>query len=261
MFYRIVLVLVLSVSLASSGSAQSPDQAGCDGMPEASNCKLLDNFESDTLDGPPRDWRDTRGQELVRLTKEGVMNERKNVYVRSESKNKFARIYTDARALQVVMSRRNGLDWNLDRRPYLRWQWRAEALPEGANEKRDETNDTGGALYVTFETDILGQPKSIKYTYSSTLPVGTTVDYGTLKVLVVASEQEQGLNEWVTHERNVVEDYERLFDGTPDSTPIAVMMWSDSDSVDSVSTIDFDDLLLLSEPSLPDTTTTRSGNR
>lgn len=261
MFYRIVLVLVLSVSLASSGKAQSPDQVGCDGVPEASNCKLLDHFESDTLGGPPADWRDTRGQELVRLTKEGVMNERKNVYVRTENDNQFARIYTDANALQVVLSSKNGLEWSLDKRPYLRWRWRAQTLPEGANEKREETNDTGGALYVTFGTDILGRPKSIKYTYSSTLPVGTTVDYGTLKVLVVASKQEQGLDEWVTHERNVVEDYERLFDDTPDSTPIAVMMWGDSDSVDSVSTIDFDDLLLLAEPSRPDTTTAPSPNR
>lgn len=184
------------------------------------------------------------------------------MYVRSEQGNQFARIHTEDYGFRVVRSREEGgLDWNLDEHPYLRWRWRAKALPEGANEKRDDTNDTGGALYVTFETDILGQPKSIKYTYSSALPAGTTVEYGTLKVLVVASKQEQGLNEWITHERNVVEDYERLFGESPDSTPLAIMMWSDSDSVDSVATIDFDDLLFLSEPSRPDTATTSSRNR
>lgn len=243
----VLLVFGLGIVLAGPASAQAP--SGCDRVPASTNCKLLADFESDTLGGPPSDWRDTRGQDLVRLTKEGVMTERKNVYVRSENGNQFARIDTEARALQVVMSRKNGLDWNLDERPYLRWRWRAKALPEGASEKRDETNDTGGALYVTFETDILGQPKSIKYTYSSTLPVGTTVDYGTLKVLVVASRQKQGLDEWIAHERNVVEDYKRLFGESPDKTPLAVMMWSDSDTMNSVGTIDFDDLMFLAKPS------------
>lgn len=187
------------------------------------------------------------------------MTERKNVYVRSENGNQFARISTDGRALRVVMSRKNGLNWNLDKRPILQWKWRAKALPEGANEKKKEkANDTGGALYVTFGTDWLGRPKSIKYTYSSTLPVGTTVDYGVLKVLVVASKAEQGTKRWITHERNVIEDYKRLFGDSPDKTPNAVTIWSDSNTTNSVGIIDFDDILFLSGPTDRESTSASS---
>lgn len=183
------------------------------------------------------------------------MTDRKNVYVRNENGNQFARIHTDGKALRVVRSKKNGLDWSLSKRPILQWTWRAKALPEGANEQDSDRNDTGGAVYVTFGTDWLGRPKSIKYTYSSALSVGTTVDYGPLKVLVVASKPDDGIGRWLTHERNVVEDYERLFgDEPPNDNPPALTIWSDSNTMNSVGTIDFDDILFLSGPTDPSAT-------
>ena len=251
----LIIFGLLGLSFTLPGYAQSPGLTGCDGIPASLNCKLLENFESDTLGGPPRRWRDTRGRDLVRLSAEGVMTERKNVYVRRENGNQFARIHTDGKALRVVRSKKNGLDWSLSKRPILQWTWRAMALPKGANEQDSDRNDTGGALYVTFGTDWLGRPKSIKYTYSSALSVGTTVDYGPLKVLVVASKPDDGIGRWITHERNVVEDYERLFgDEPPKDNPPALTIWSDSNTMNSVGTIDFDDILFLSEPTDPSTT-------
>lgn len=250
MSHRIAFLILFGIGVFLPGYAQSPEHTGCDGIPASLNCKLVADFESDTLGGPPQQWRDTRGRDLVRLSKEGVMNEDKNVYVRRENGNQFARIHTDGKALRVVMTKKNGLDWSLRKRPVLQWKWRAKALPKGANEKDGDRNDTGGAVYVTLGTDWLGRPKSIKYTYSSALPVGTTVDYGPLQVLVVASKTEQGLDKWITHERNVVKDYKRLFgEKPPNDSPFAITIWSDSNTMNSVGTIDFDDLLLLSKAS------------
>lgn len=232
------------------GPAPSVGQSDCEDFPVTANCKVIADFESEALDAPPPGWQTNKGRRAVPLTREGIMTPTHNVYVREEEGRRFARIHTENYGFRVIRSREEGLTWHLGKRPYLRWTWRAKALPEGADESRSGRNDTGGALYVTFDTDWLGRPRSIKYTYSSALPVGTTVDFGTLKVLVVASKQEQGIGEWVTHERNVIEDYKRLFGGTPDKTPLGVAMWSDSDSVDSVGTIDFDYILALSR-SLP----------
>lgn len=248
MSHRIAFFVVLSVSIVFSGSAQSPD-AGCDGVPATLNCKLLDDFEADPPGDPPGKWRALSDREPVPLTTGDMMTERKNVYVREEEDNQFARMYTDAKGLRAVLPLENGaLDWNLDKRPILQWKWRAKDLPDGGNEKRRSSNDTGGALYVTFGTDWLGRPKSIKYTYSSTLSVGTTVDYGPLKVLVVASKKEQGTEKWIRHGRNVIDDYRELFGETPDKTPSGIAIWSDSDTLNETSTIDFDDILVLSGP-------------
>lgn len=236
--------------MALSGFAQSPDQSGCDRISSEVNCKLIDDFEADQPNTPPDRWRALSGGTPVPLTKGDMMTKRKNIYVRSEDGNQFGRIETDAKALRVAFPFKNSeRTWHLDKRPMLRWRWRAKDLPEGANEKHSNANDTGGAVYVTLGTDWLGRPKSIKYTYSSSLPVGTSVDYGPLKVLVVASKKEQGLDKWVSHERNVIQDYKQLFGDTPKKTPFGIAIWSDSDTVGDTSTMDFDDLVLLSGPS------------
>lgn len=246
--YRILLLFGVFALLSLPVRGQSSEKTTCAPFPNSLHCKLLDDFESDTPGTPPSTWRGgEKGGNLKRLTREDAMDSRQHVYVRREEGNQFARVTTKDQAFRVILARENGLRWHLGKRPYLRWRWRAQKLPKGASE-RDE-NDTGGALYVTFDTDWLGRPKSIKYTYSSTLPVGTTVDFGTLKVLVVASKAEQGTGEWITHERNVVEDYRRLFGDEPDKTPLAIMMWGDSDTTNLMSIVDFDDLLLLSGPS------------
>lgn len=247
---RFAVLLIASLAILRPSHAQSSPGAGCDAAAASLNCKLLDDFESDTTDAPPHRWRNTKNRsKLIRLTHPDAMDSEQHAYVREEEGNRFARIYTEGRAFRIVRSHKYGLNWHVGKRPYLRWAWRAKMLPTGANEKQDSSNDTGGALYVTFETDWLGRPKSIKYTYSTTLPVGTTVDYGPLKVLVVASKREQGLDQWSTHERNVVEDYKRLFGEKPDKTPLAVMLWSDSNTMNSTARVDFDDIMVLSGPS------------
>jgi hypothetical protein len=249
MIRRVALLVVgLAIGVGGPAPAQETTPSGCEAVPASVNCKLLDDFESDTPGQPPRNWRTDKNRDtLVPITDE-VLSDRQHVFVREEEGNQFARVYTRNEAYRVIRSHKYSLDWHVEKRPYLRWRWRAKALPEGANEKEGR-NDTGGALYVTFDTDWLGRPKSIKYTYSSSLPVGTTVDFGPLQVLVVASKPDNGLDKWITHERNVVEDYRRLFGEAPDKTPLAIMMWSDSDTMKSVGTVDFDDLMLLSKPS------------
>lgn len=245
---RVFALLIASLVLAGSAPAQ---QSPCEAVPASASCLLLDDFESYSAGDPPFKWRTDKSRDkLIPLTAPGAMDDRQNFYVRSEDGNNFVRGYTRDQAFRLILSSEDNLHWNVEDRPYLRWKWRAKRLPAGANEKRDNTNDTGGAVYVTFDKNWLGFPRSIKYTYSSTLEPGTTVDYGSLKVLVVASKADQGTGQWIAHERNVIKDYKRLFGGEPDKSPLALMLWSDSDTMDDTAIVDFDDIMVLSEPTL-----------
>ena len=155
--------------------------------PDSLAARVVDDFESYEDGAPPSRWKFiTSGKEVWPLTR--VLDDREKFYVVEEEGNQFARAYTRGEALRVSLRNGEEFDWNLQRRPRLQWRWRAHQLPEGASEKGK--NDTGGALYVTFGTDWLGRPKSIKYSYSSSLPVGTVVDYGNLYVIVVDSASE-----------------------------------------------------------------------
>ena len=205
------------------------------------SARVVDDFESYEDGAPPSRWKFiTSSKEVWPLTR--VLSDREKFYVMEEEGNKFARAYTNGEALRVTQRNGYEFEWNLQTHPRLEWQWRALELPKGASEKGQ--NDTGAALYVTFGTDWLGRPKSIKYSYSSSLPVGTVVSFGPLKVIVVDSAVEPRLGAWKTHQRNVVSDYRQVFGGSPPDEPVSITLWSDSDTTGDTARADFDDIVL-----------------
>lgn len=220
-----------------------------DGRPEArpANPVLVDNFESYRVEGLPTKWKFVgKGQELVPISEE-LMSKEEYFVVQREGGNKFLRAVTKDRAHRLILMNEHLGGWRLSDHPHLRWDWRAHRLPQGAREDSEKTNDTGAAIYVTFSRDWLGRPKSIKYTYSSTLPVGTVVDYGRLQVIVVSSAND-GIGRWKTIERDVVADYRRVFGGDPPDKPVSVMLWSDSNTMHDVAEVDFDNIMLAAAP-------------
>lgn len=159
---------------------------------------------------------------------------------------KVLRAYTQGESVQIALPRGDGLAWDLETFPRLRWRWRADQLPEGAKEDRRTLNDTGAALYVAFGcNDWLGRPCTVKYTYSSTLPQGSVARYGKLQVLVVSSALDTK-GEWIEIERNVAQDYETFFGKPPQEDPLYIMVWSDSDDTQGMADVYFDDIVVLS---------------
>jgi hypothetical protein len=218
--------------LPPAGSAQST----------SSSAIVVDSFEDDAPGTFPGGWVFVESEEEIRSYEE-TRDAGETVEVREENGNRFVRLITNNAALRYT--KRNGVDfeWNLKEHPRLQWRWRANELPEGASEK--DKNDTGGAVYVTFGTDWLGRPKSIKYTYSSSLPVGTTVSFGPLKVIVVDSAREPHLGEWKTVQRRIRDDYRQVFGGRPPDRPVSITLWSDSDTTGDEAVVDVDDIKLL----------------
>jgi hypothetical protein len=203
---------------------------------------MVDNFEDDPTGTFPNGWVFVKSDKTIESYEES-RDSGETVEIVQENGNRFVRLITKGEALRY--SKRNGVDfeWNLNERPQLKWRWRALKLPEGASEKGQ--NDTGGAVYVTFGSDWLGRPKSIKYTYSSSLPVGTVVSFGPLKVIVVDSAVEPRQGEWQSVQRNVVNDYRQVFSGDPPDEPVSITIWSDSDTTNDEAKVDIDDIELL----------------
>jgi hypothetical protein len=231
----LVLAAILTVLPRTTGVVAQTD----DGPPSP---LLVDNFEAYETGGFTSDWVYV-GRSGNVIPPEEAMEPGDEVFVRKENGNKFARYITRNEAIRF--SQRNGkeFDWSLKEHPFLSWRWRAIRLPEGASEKGK--NDTGGAVYVTFGTDWLGRPKSIKYTYSSSLPVGTVVEFGPLYVIVAASAAEGKTGTWRTERRRIADDYRQVFGGSPPDRPLSITLWSDSDTTRDTAIVDFDDIRLL----------------
>jgi hypothetical protein len=232
-------VLALGVMVMTPGHAL---RASAQNGGEAPSPILVDNFESYAPDTFPDGWVFvTEGKSIK--TYEEAREPGETVVVREDNGNRFVRFITEDEAQRYTQRNGTDFDWNIKQHPRLQWQWRAHRLPEGANERT--RNDTGAAVYVTFGSDWLGRPKSIKYSYSSSLPVGTVVEYGPLKVIVVDSAREPGMGTWKTVQRNIVNDYQQVFGGDPPQRPVSITLWSDSDTTDGVAEVDFDDVRLL----------------
>lgn len=206
---------------------------------------LVDDFESYAVGTFPRDWVFVTEDKKI-ISFEEAREKGEEFFVAKEKGNKFLRARTENEAQRYT--KRNGVDfdWDLRTHPWLQWDWRALRLPKGASEKGK--NDTGAAVYVTFGTDWLGRPKSIKYTYSSSLPVGTVVNFGPVKVIVVDSAREPRLGKWKTMRRNVISDYQQVFGGRPPRRPTSITLWSDSDTTHGIAEVDFDNIMLLPSP-------------
>jgi len=203
---------------------------------------VVDDFEDDRPGTFPEGWVFVEENGSIRSYEE-TRDPGEIVKVMEEDGNRFVRLITKGEALRYTKRNDVDFDWNLEAHPRLNWRWRALKLPEGASEKGK--NDTGGAVYVTFGKDWLGRPKSIKYTYSSSLPVGTVVSFGPLKVIVVDSAVEPRQGEWQRVQRNVANDYRQVFGGAPPNRPVSITIWSDSDTTNDMAKVDIDDLEFL----------------
>lgn len=161
--------------------------------------------------------------------------------VASEEENNFLR--ADAKSISVTI----GYDksWNLEQYPKLKWRWRAISLPKGTDEKKKSGNDDVLGVYVVFGGFPI--PRSIKYIWSETLPVGTELNspYSSKTKMLVVRSGEKGVGEWVSEERDVLKDYRRLF-GKPKANPVAkgIALLSDSDNTKTHVIGDYDDFII-----------------
>ncbi len=210
---------------------------------------LIDDFESYGEDTLPTQWKYLEDRRLVPLEPRHMRPKEQFYIVEEANGNRILQVYTDGEAVHLTMANEpEGFDWDLEALPYLQWDWRALELPPGGNEEVEAKNDTGAGVYVAYYMSgrLFKRPVVIKYSYSSSLPVGTVVSYGKLKVIVVSSALD-GVGEWQTIRRNVVEDYKMLFGKEPPRRPMSLRLWGDSDNTKSVARADFDNIMLLAE--------------
>ena len=213
---------------------------------------LVEDFEGDSVGQLPYNWFEQRGVNrpynypedvkkdyLYRITDEQSPNSKINQFLRFDG--------TKAKHLNFPLHQVKNL--NLNESPVLSWKWRIWDIPAGADERNDKVNDTAASVYVVFKVKRMALvkevPQSIRYTWSSSLPVGTEIStfFGHQKIIVVGTGQPSNLDgEWMAFSRNLKEDYERLFGEKMPTTPLAILLLSDGDSTNDSAKADYDDI-------------------
>jgi len=207
---------------------------------------IIDNFQNQKVGELPSGWYDRNATSEV--VNESPKEQQKYKYrVLQEGSNKYLH-YQGTKAMHLNFPLRNRKNLNIYKTPILSWRVRVDKIPENANEDDDNRNDSAASIYVVFDLGhILFKkvPKSIRYSWSSTLSKGTQLTklFGNQKIIVVQSGTKE-TGKWVTFKRNIVEDYRRLFGDDPPKKPLAILILSDGDSTGNRSVADYDDIEL-----------------
>jgi len=132
------------------------------------------------------------------------------------------------------------LSLDLREYPFLRFSWRAVSLPPGGNEREKSTNDGALGIYVVFEGWSM-PPRSIKYVWSTTLPVGTVAEspYSKKARIVVLRSGSGDTGKWINEKVNVLEDFRRFFGGNDVPRVRGIGILTDSDNTASTSSGDY----------------------
>ena len=135
--------------------------------------------------------------------------------------------------------------------PIVQWSWKVENIIKKGDVTQKSGDDYPARLYITFEYDsskvgffekakyetakfIYGQYPpigAINYIWESKSPIGTMVPnpYTDRVNMIVIESGKTRLNEWITEERNVYEDYMKAFGGNPPKiSGVAIMTDTDN---------------------------------
>jgi hypothetical protein len=154
----------------------------------------------------------------------------KDVYkVAEEGGKKFLRAESKGLGIQAAFNR----EWDLNRYPVLRWSWRAQEFPRGANEK-DGENDSVLAVYMGVPYSRIRGPKAVKYIWSEVVPVGTRLkSNGGLTQVKVLDSGAAKRGQWVEQQANVRDDWLAFFGEKEVPKPVGIAVLTDADDTKS----------------------------
>jgi hypothetical protein len=129
--------------------------------------------------------------------------------------------------------------------PVLRWSWKVEHTLKGEDVTRKSGDDFAARVYVVFPRTFFWQTRAINYVWASRLPKGSSVPSPyTSKALIVAVESgDEKAGQWVNEERNIYEDYRKLFGEEPPMLG-AVAIMTDTDDTRDEATAYYGDIFL-----------------
>jgi len=137
--------------------------------------------------------------------------------------------------------------------PYINWRWRARTLPVAGDESVKNKCDVTASISIVLNKSKL-LPKSIKYSWSSTLAKGTQTSSpyaiwpSRCDVLVKESGSDLA-GQWITEKVNLLEDYQRLYKKKRVKSKFvyALVIMTDSDNTGTLAEADYDDIFFSKE--------------
>jgi len=210
------LVLTFSEDSVAAPPA-TPAKVVCD--------RVLEDFSASKVGAFPTGWRSKEASEMSLATASGRF-----VVEQDGARKVLHATYRD----QAITIGKAFDGWDLNQYPVLQFQWKASKLPKGGNEDSMSHNDCAAAVYGFWDIGFPFSVNSIKYSWSSTLKVGTEISKRLGHDFVrVMQSGESGVGQWHTVRIDVRSDYQRLFKTGDLPGPSGIAVLTDADATRS----------------------------
>jgi hypothetical protein len=232
---RVVAVLIAAIAAWISPAA-------------AEECIVLEDFSASAPDSFPSGWtaREKSGGGVYKVMKEGD-----NQFVRAHA--------AGPKASGNGVEADRPVKWDIEKYPILRWRWRPQVFPRGADEQKGK-EDSALGVYIGFcppedkdfcERSMRGQLGfgdslsiarsfvskgigSLKYVWSEHLPKGLEFERNRKSVKVLQSGAPANRGEWIEERVDVAADYKRRFRTAKILNPAGLAILTDADDTQSI---------------------------
>lgn len=138
---------------------------------------------------------------------------------------------------------------DLEQTPYLHWSWKVNNILSGNDERSRGGDDYPVRIYVIFSDGIFfWRTRAINYVWSSQQPVGAQWPnaFSRQTRMIAVDSGSALLGKWVSHSRNIGEDYRQMF-GEEISSADAVAIMSDTDNTGQKTSAQYGDIWFSSQ--------------
>ncbi len=114
---------------------------------------------------------------------------------------------------------------------YLRWSWKITHTIKGGDEMSKSGDDYAARIYIVFPGKHFWQMRAINYIWANKLPMGEYVSspYAADSKMVAVESGNVKAGQWLTEERDLLDDYRLLFGADPpEAEAIAIMTDTDN---------------------------------
>jgi len=203
--------------------------------PPARETLVLEDFEDGPVSGLPPGWK-SRGFGEGDRAPYWIEEEDGNRFLRAEDRGENVMLYKEVR-------------WSSREYPYLSFRWRIRAVPEGADERFEETSDSAAGLYLSYRRKLGIVPESVKFVWSGSLAAGSAFrrpGIGMPWTVVAGSGSPDG--SWRTFVFRTEDVYRKCFGKDPGDRPLGIGLLSDANSTRSFAAADYDDIVVYKSP-------------
>jgi len=150
-----------------------------------------------------------------------------------------------AHSVKAASGKIKKLSVDVHQYPKLSWSWRIDHTLQREDIRHKSGDDFAARVYVVFPRTFFWRMRAINYVWAAKMPKGSEVPspYTKNSVIVAVESGEEKAGQLVCEERNIYEDYKRIFGEEP---PLlgGVAIMTDTDDTQDEATAWYGDITL-----------------